>query len=82
MLLIAIAIVGTAFTLWYWGRKPAIHRNLDPARLRALLQTLLREGNSGSVLFVQGRSDVPFLQVMKYESREHTGLQLDFPRAE
>jgi len=81
-LIIVITLVAVIGGFWFFGRKPAIHRQLTPAKLEKLLSVLLKQGYDGGALFVRGQGDLPFLQVMKYARRGRAGLQLDFPRAD
>jgi hypothetical protein len=81
LLTVGAALVLLVAGFWYFGRKPATHRDLTPAKLERLLTVLLNQGYDGGVLFIRGRRNEPFLQVMKYAGRNRVGLQLDFPRA-
>jgi hypothetical protein len=84
MLIVIITVITLMAVIggfWFFGRKPAIHRQITPAKLEKLLSVLLNQGSDGGALFVRGKGDIPFIQVMKYVGREGVGLQLDFPRA-
>lgn len=66
---------------WYYGQKPAVHRRLSDHRMDLLLRTLWHQGYQGGALFIRGRKQLPFIQVMKYIRPDSAGLQIDFPVA-
>lgn len=77
VLSVAVLAVG----LWFYGRRPALHRALTSERIEQLLRVLLLQGYDGGVLRISGATRFPFIQIMKYAGRGRVGLQLDFPNA-
>lgn len=70
-----------AIVFWYFGRKPARHRNLTSSRLERLLTTLLSQGYDGGVLFIESSDGSRFLQVIKSVANGRAGLRLVIPNA-
>jgi hypothetical protein len=82
-LLMVLGVLGAGLAaFWYYGAKPARHRNLTRERLTTLVGTLLERGQNGSALFVEERRGSRFVQLTKYVGdRNHWGIQCDFPIA-
>lgn len=81
--LIVLSLLGAGLAaFWYFGAKPARHRNLTPDRLTTLVNMLLERGQNGSDLFVEERHGSRFVQLTKYVGdSSHWGIQCDFPLA-
>ncbi len=82
-LLIVLGVLGAGLAaFWYFGSKPARHRNLTQERVTTLVEMLLERGRNGAALFVEERGGSRFVQLAKYVAESnHWGIQCDFPLA-
>ena len=82
-LLIVLSVLGAGLAaFWYYGSKPARHRNLTQERVTTLVEMLLERGRNGAALFVEERGGPRFVQLAKYVGESnHWGIQCDFPLA-
>ena len=71
---------------WYFGKKPAIHKNISQANLKKYFEVLLYRGYNGGHMIVQVSRDKKFkrfLQFSKYiGDKKNVGLQFDYPLAD
>ncbi len=60
--------------------KPAVHKNLDAARMRAMIEMLYFRGYDGAILFIEVSGDDRFVQLRKLvRAQGDVTLRCDFP---
>lgn len=84
-LFISVVIFILLILFWYFGKKPAIHKNISQEDLKKYFEVLLYRGYDRGYMIIQVSMDKRFkrfLQVSKYiGDKNKLGLQFDYPLA-
>jgi hypothetical protein len=81
LLLLGVVAILLAFVGRLAGPpKPAVHAELDQARMRGMIEMLYYRGYDGGILFIEVKGDDRFLQIRKQIlAKGSISLRCDFP---
>ncbi len=86
LIIFCVSLIILFVLIWYFNRKPYVHKNISQSNLKRYLEVLLYRGYDRGFIIIQIPTDKKakrFLQFAKYiDGEKDVGLRFDYPLIE